>query len=343
LAFGTLKRFIRQDVALDLGTANTLIFLQGEGIVLNRPTVIALDHQENVLSCGEEAKRFLGKNPPDIKVVRPLKNGVIEDFRAVGLFLGTVVEAARRIRPFFSSRIVMCIPSQLTQVEKRTLLEAARGAGFKKIFLLEEVMAAAIGAGLDVSDSSPVMVVDIGGGTTEVAVISEMAYLFCRSRRVAGDEMDQAIVRYMMETYGLKIGFNTAEKVKWQIGSAEGTDDEDITAPMEIAGQDVRRQVPSRVEVSGAEIRKALSSTVDHIVSSVQDCILALDPEVRSTIEKRGILLTGGGSLLRNLATLLSKRTGITVNQPPSPLTTVVEGAGKTLSDFDYYGPAFVN
>ncbi len=343
MALTALKRFLRQDVALDLGTANTLIYLQGEGVVLNKPTVVAFDNEANVLSCGEEAKKFIGKNPPGINVVRPLKNGVIEDFDAVGLFLKTIVEAARRIRPVFSSRIVMCVPSQLTQVEKRTLLEAAQGAGFKRIFLLEEVMAAAIGAGLDISGHRPVMVVDIGGGTTEVAVISEMAYLFCRSRRIAGDEMDQALVRFLLEEYGLRIGPNTAEKVKWEIGSAQGCNDDIVNGMMEIAGQDVKGQVPASVQVSGLEIQRALSSAVEHIIASVQDCITALESQVRSEVEKRGILLTGGGSLLRNLGPLLSQRTGLPVKQPPSPLTTVVEGAGRTLSDFEYFSPAFVN
>ncbi len=343
MALGTLKRLIRQDVALDLGTANTLIFLQGEGIVLDEPTVVAFDHEANVLSHGEEAKRFLGKNPPDIKVVRPLKNGVIDDFEAVGLFLKTVVEAARRIRPVFSSRIVMCVPSQLTQVEKRALLEAGQAAGFRKIYLLEEVMAAAIGAGMDISDSTPLMVVDIGGGTTEVAVISEMAYMFCLSRRVAGDEMDRALARFLLEEHDLRIGLNTAERVKWEAGSAPGFRDAVIESEIEIAGQDIRTQIPALVRVTGLEIQDALSETVGHIVASVQDCMAALPLEVRYQVEKRGVLLTGGGSLLRGLAGLLSERMRVRVEQPSSPLTTVVEGAGRTLSDFDFFSPVFVN
>lgn len=342
MALARLKRFIRQDVALDLGTANTLIFLHSEGIVLNKPTVVAINSEGGVLSFGEEAKEYLGKNPPGIRVIRPLKNGVIDDFDAVGLFLRTVVEAARRRRPLFSSRIVMCIPSQLTQVEKRALLEAARDAGFKKIFLLEEVMAAAIGAGLDVSADQPVMVVDIGGGTTEVAVISEMAYLFCQSRRIAGDEMDKAIVRFMLEEHGLQIGPLTAERVKWEIGSAI-TSDKIIQSSMEVAGRDVRKQCPTSVIVSGLELQKALSRTVEHMTGSVQDCISALPLELRQEIKKRGILLTGGGSLLRGLPSLLSKRTEIRISRSFSPLTTVVEGAGRTLEDFEFYSPVFVN
>ena len=342
MALTRLKRFIRQDVALDLGTANTLIFLHSEGVVLNKPTVVAIDHEGNVLSFGEEAKKYLGKNPPGIRVIRPLKNGVIDDFDAVGLFLQTVVEAARRRRPVFSSRIVMCIPSQLTQVEKRALLDAAGVAGFKKIFLLEEVMAAAVGAGLDVSDARPVMVVDIGGGTTEVAVISEMAYLFCRSRRIAGDEMDKAIIRFMLEEHGLRIGPVTAERVKWEIGSAIASD-KIMQGSLEVAGQDVRKQSPSSVKVSGLDIQKALSRTVEHVTASVQDCICSLPSELKQEIKKRGILLTGGGSLLRGFPSLLSERTGIRISRPSSPLTTVVEGAGRTLEDFEFYSPVFVN
>ncbi len=342
MALGALKRLIRQDVALDLGTANSLIFLQDEGVVLNQPTTVAMDRDGRLLSFGEEAKRILGKNPPDIKVVRPMRDGVINDFEAVGLFMRAIVEAARRIKPVFSSKIVICVPSQLTQVEKRLLLEAARSAGFKKIFLIEEVMAAAIGAGVDVSAKRPCMVADIGGGTTEVAVISEMAYLFCHSRRVAGDEMDQAIMGYMLKEYGLRIGPNTAEKVKWEIGSATGFDGANKLA-IEVAGQDLRRLSPTSVTVGGLEIQKALSDTVDHVISAIQDCLFMLSEELRREIEQTGLLLTGGGSMLRGLSALLTQRTGVQVSQPMSPLTTVVEGAGKTLSDFAFFNPVFVN
>jgi len=342
VALGALKRLIRQDVALDLGTANSLIFLQDEGVVLNQPTTVAMDRDGRLLSFGEEAKRILGKNPPDIKVVRPMRDGVINDFEAVGLFMRAIVEAARRIKPVFSSKIVICVPSQLTQVEKRLLLEAARSAGFKKIFLIEEVMAAAIGAGVDVSAKRPCMVADIGGGTTEVAVISEMAYLFCHSRRVAGDEMDQAIMGYMLKEYGLRIGPNTAEKVKWEIGSATGFDGANKLA-IEVAGQDLRRLSPTSVTVGGLEIQKALSDTVDHVISAIQDCLFMLSEELRREIEQTGLLLTGGGSMLRGLSALLTQRTGVQVSQPMSPLTTVVEGAGKTLSDFAFFNPVFVN
>ncbi len=342
MALGAIRKLIRQDVALDLGTANTLIFLQDEGVVLNKPTAVAFDQEGNLISFGNEAKKILGKNPPGIKVIRPLKNGVIEDFEAVGLFLNAVVEAARRIRPVFSSRIVMCIPSQLTQVEKRTLLEAARAADFKKIYLIEEVMAAAIGSGVDISDSRPIMVVDIGGGTTEVAVISEMAYLFCQSRRIAGDEMDQAIIRFMLAKYGMRIGPITAERIKWEIGSAI-VQEETASMSMDIAGLDLKKMVPASVTITGLDVHRALTTTVEHVIAAVQDCIAVLSPELRQEIERQGILLTGGGSLLGGLASLLSERTGIPVRQTSSPLTTVVEGAGRTLSDFTFYSPVFVN
>ncbi len=342
MALGNLKRFIKQDVALDLGTANTLIFLQGEGIVLNTPSVVALDQDHNVISFGGEARRFLGRNPPGINVVRPLKHGVIEDFDAAALFLQSVVDAARRVKPVFSSRIVLCVPSQLTQVEKRSLLEAARGAGFSRISLLEEVMAAAIGAGVNVAQKEPSMVVDIGGGTTEVAVIAEMAYLFCRSRRIAGDEMDKAIAHFMLERHGLRIGPITSERVKWEIGSTAASY-ETFGSTMEVAGQDVEEKIPSYRIVTGQEIQEALADTVDHVIASVTDCISALPPGLIESIEKSCILLTGGGSLLRGFPDLLEKRTGIKVCQPKSPLTSVVEGAGKTLSNFEFYSPAFAN
>ena len=342
MALAALKQFIRQDVALDLGTANTLLFLDGQGVVLNKPTVIALDLEGNVVSLGEDAKAFLGKTPPRIRVIRPLRNGVIEDFQAAGLFLRTIIESARRKRSVFSSRIVICIPSQLTQVEKRSLLEAARDVEFKKIYLLEEVMAAAIGAGLDVSEKRPVMVVDIGGGTTEVAVIAEMAYLFCRSRKIAGDEMDRAIMKFILEEFGLKIGPNTAEKIKWQIGSAPGSDYV-LNDSIEIAGQDVAKQIPASLRLTGSQVQKALAPVVRHVLEAVQDCVRSLSPELEREVRAQGILLTGGGSLLRGLPSLMSDTLKMKIRHSDSPLTTVVEGAGRTLSDFGFYGPVFVN
>ncbi len=337
-----LKNIIKQDLAIDLGTANTLIYRQNEGIVLNEPTVIAYSDNAEVIKAGRAAKEYLGRTPRGIKVLRPMKHGIIEDFDAVTQLIKVFLDCAQERKRIFSPRVVICIPSNITQVEKRAILEAARGVGPKKVFLLEETMAAAIGAGLPVQGEEPQMVLDIGGGTTEAAVIAEWAYICCETLRLAGDEMDEAIIQWLAENRGLEIGVNTAEKVKWEIGSAW---DEGIGPDLEcsVAGKDSLNGMPLTVVVTSRELRPALKGPLDAISKMIKDLLNSLPSETRASIEARGITATGGGSLIRGITQFLASRTGIPFHLAIDPLTTVVQGAGRTIDAFKDYQKVFIN
>ncbi len=342
MALSLIKNLIKQDVAIDLGTANSLIYLQREGIVLNEPTVIAGNSLGEPVAVGRKAKAYLGKTPPGMIVKRPMKAGAVDDVDAVSIYLRQIVEMARSRSPVFSSKVVICVPSKLTQVEKRAVLDAAEDAGFKKVYLLEEAMAAAIGAGVDVSKKRPSMVVDMGGGTTEVAVISQMAYLVSESRRIGGNDFDEALCSFMLKKYGLRIGPNTAERLKWEMGAATEEEAQALSS-CRVGGQDVARQIPAVVDVTPDEILGCLSPLLKEIGLVIQDVFHDLEDHVKREVESNGIYLTGGSSLLRGLDSYLHTMVGVRVNRVENPLETVVLGAGKVLSAFKAYFAVFSN
>ncbi len=326
------------DMALDLGTANTLVLVRGKGIMIREPTVIAQHKKtKQVLAIGEEAKKMIGKTPASIVVQRPLKGGVINDLEAAEAILkhfihkvhGSRESAIPKIpRP----RIVIGIPSDVTEVERRAVQEAALGAGAREVFLIEEPMAAAIGAKLPIEEASGTMIVDIGGGTTEMAIISLGGIVVNRSIRIAGDEMDQDIIGYARARYNLLVGEKTAEQIKVEAGSAFPVGDE---ARVPLRGRDLATGLPTTIMMSSGELREALSNTMRTIIEVIKDTIEETPPELISDIIERGIHLTGGGSLLTGLPDLVSKETKIPAVLTPDPLTTVVRGAGKVLEEPD--------
>jgi len=327
-------RWFSKDLAIDLGTANTLIHVKGEGIVCNEPSVVALRKDardgRRILAVGAEAKKMLGRTPGSIVVIRPLKDGVIADFEIAESMLRYFIQKTHNRRYLVRPRIVICAPSGVTAVEKRALREAAEAAGAREVYLIEEPMAAAIGAGLPITEPSGNMIVDIGGGTTEVAVISLAGVVFSRSVRMGGDKMDEAITEYIKCKYNVLIGERTAELIKITLGSAyPGIE----IQTMEIKGRDLVAGVPKIVEISDEEIREALMEPVRQIVESVRIALERTPPELASDIVGKGIVLAGGGALLRNLDVLLREETGLPVTLANDPLTAVVMGAGKALDE----------
>ena len=329
---GLLSRFSR-DMGIDLGTANTLVYVRHEGIVLREPSVVAkrADGGE-VLAVGDEAKKMIGRTPGDIVATRPLRDGVIADFDTTAAMLGYLIRSATRGRTLQRPRVVVGIPSGVTEVEKRAVIDATLQAGAREAYLIEEPMAAAIGAGLPVSDPVGSMVVDIGGGTTEVAVISLGGIVTACSHRIAGDEMDEAIVSYGRKAYNLLIGERTAEDVKIAVGSAYPRPEEPT---IEVRGRDLVSGLPRAVRMTGAEVRGAMAEPITGIVDAVKRTLERTPPELSADIVDRGIVLTGGGSMLPGLAQLIATETGMPVTQAEDPLTTVVLGAGKALDEID--------
>jgi len=326
---------LSNDLAIDLGTANTLIYVRGQGIVCNESSVVAVQRDvrggRRVLAVGLEAKRMLGRTPGNIVAIRPLKDGVIADFEIteamLKYFIGKVHNHRKHlVRP----RVVICVPNGITEVEKRAVKESAELAGAREVYLMEEPMAAAIGSGLPITEPVGNMIVDIGGGTTEVAVISLAGVVFSRSIRVGGDKMDEAIIQYIKRKYNLLIGERTAELIKITIGSAYPGDE---IQTMEIKGRDLVAGVPKTVQLTDEEIRDSLLESVNQIVEAVRIALERTPPELASDIVDKGIVLAGGGALLRNLDVLLREETGLPVVVADDPLTAVVMGAGKALDE----------
>lgn len=320
-----------KDIGIDLGTANTLVFMRGKGIVMREPSVVAVDvRTDEVLAVGKQAKEMLGRTPGSITAVRPLKEGVIADFDVTAAMLKYFIHKAMKAGSLYRPRVVICIPSGVTEVERRAVEDAARQAGSNNVDLIEEPMAAAIGAGLPVGEPTGSMVVDIGGGTSEVAVISLGDIVTAVSVRMAGDKFDEAIVTYVKKKYNLLIGERTAEEIKVKIGSAFPTEDM-LNAFVEIKGRNLVDGLPKNVTIHSDEVREALTDSVMTVVDAVKDTLEKTPPELAADIIDRGIMLTGGGALLRGLDKLVSQETGIPVNVAERPLDCVVEGTGKSL------------
>ncbi len=321
------------DLGIDLGTANTLVFSPGRGVIIQEPSVVALDGQKKlVLAVGDEAKRMIGRTPGNVVAVRPLRDGVIADFDITETMLKYFIRKALPNRFFFKPRIIVGVPSGITGVEKRAVLDAVYHAGAREAYLIEEPMAAAIGANLPVSEPSGSMIVDIGGGTTEVAVISLGGIVVCKSIRVAGDEMDEAIITHCRETYRLLIGERTAEDIKMTLGSAFDTKEE---TTMDIRGRDLVSGLPKTLTITSSEIREALRDTVKIIVDAIRSTLEKTPPELSSDIMDFGITLAGGGALLKGLDRHIHAETNISVTIAPDALKCVALGTGKALEEID--------
>ena len=324
-----------KDMGIDLGTANTLVFVKGKGIVLREPSVVAMNNvTKKTLAVGSEAKLMIGRTPGNIVAIRPLKDGVIADFDTAQTMMKNLIEKVTTKNAFKSPRIIVCYPSGVTEVEKRAIEEATKLAGARDVVLMEEPMAAAIGAGLPVSEPTGSMIVDIGGGTTEVAIISLGGIVTSKSLRVAGDELAQSIISYIRKEFSLMIGERTAEQVKMEIGSAYKLEGEEEML-MEIKGRDMITGLPKIVEISESQVREALKEPVYAIIESIKTTLEKTPPELAADIMEKGIMLAGGGAYLRGLDVLINKETNMPVHIAESPLDCVVLGAGKALEDFD--------
>lgn len=325
--------FLGRDMAVDLGTANTLVYVRGRGVVLNEPSVVAINTSTGkIVAVGIEAKRMIGRTPGNIVAVRPLKDGVIADFDTTERMLRYFIQKMHRRRHFAKPRIVICVPSGITGVEQRAVKEAGYQAGARKVYIIEEPMAAAIGAGLPVHEPTGNMVVDIGGGTTEVAIISLGGIVTSQSIRIGGDELDQAIVAHVKKEYSVMLGERTAEEIKMQVGSAFPMADEPHA---EIRGRDLVSGLPKTIVISAEEVRKAIEEPVNAVVDAVKITLDKCPPELSGDVMDRGIALTGGGALLRTLDERLRHETGMPIHLVDGPLDSVALGAGKCVEDFE--------
>jgi len=324
------------DLAIDLGTANTLVYVKGKGIVLSEPSVVAV-HMDSkgvkkVLAVGSEAKKMVGRTPGNIKAIRPMRDGVIADFDITEAMLRHFILSVHNRRTLVRPRIIVSVPSGITQVEKRAVRETVESAGAREIYLIEEPMAAAIGAGLPITEPTSSMIVDIGGGTTEVAVISLSGVVYAKSLRVAGDKIDEEIVQYMKRKYSLLVGERTGEIIKTTIGCAYP---EKEIRTLEVKGRDLISGIPKIIEINSEEVREAIAEPISLIVDTVKDALENAPPELAGDIVDRGIVLTGGGALLRNLDVLIRDETGLPVMIADDPLSTVARGAGMALDQLD--------
>ena len=323
------------DIGIDLGTANTLVYMKGRGIIINAPSIVALDKSNRKpLAFGLEAKEMMGRENPNIETIRPLRDGVIADFEVTEELLRYFIKKAQRNHPFVRPRIVIGVPSGVTEVEKRAVRESAERAGAREVYLIAEPMAAAIGINLPVGDAVGSIVIDIGGGTTEIAVIALSGIVTSRSLRVGGDDMDEAVVNHMKRKYSLLVGSRTAEQTKCTIGSA-GPLDEEVQFP--VKGLDLVASIPKTIIVDSTDIREALNDSVNLIIEGVRQSLEQTPPELAADILDRGIILSGGGSLLRGLDRRLMEETSLPVIAAEEPLTCVVRGTGKVLEDIVFY------
>lgn len=329
---GLFSGFVK-DMGIDLGTANTLVYIKGRGIVAREPSVVAIQtNTKQVLAVGEEAKKMIGRTPGNIVAIRPLKDGVIADFDVTKNMLKYFIKKATKRRTFFQPRVVVCVPSGVTEVEKRAVEEAAIHAGARDAYLIEEPMAAAIGAGLPVQEATGSMIVDIGGGTTEVAIISLGGIVTSKSIRVGGDELDESIVNFIKKEYSLMIGERTAEEVKITIGSADGNSE---ISSMEIRGRDMITGLPKTINVSSKEIYEAMKEPIHNILEAIKSTLEKTPPELASDVMEQGIMLTGGGALLEGLDRLIIEETGMPVHIAEEPLDCVAKGTGKALDSIE--------
>lgn len=325
--------FFSGDVGIDLGTANTLVYVKGQGVVLCEPSVVAIDRATHqVLAVGEEAKRMLGRTPGNIVAIRPMKDGVIADFDITEAMLRYFIRKVHRKSRLVSPRVVIAVPSGITEVEKRAVKDSAERAGARSpVYLVEEPIAAAVGVGLPIHEPSGNMIIDIGGGTTEIAVISLSGIVFSKSIRIAGDELDEAVIGHLKKTYNLMIGERTAEEIKIKIGSAYPMEEE---TNMEVRGRDILAGLPKTITVTSEEIREALSEPLAAILEAIRIALERTPPELCSDLIERGLILAGGGALLRGLDKLISEETGLPVHIADDPLTAIALGTGRYLSDF---------
>jgi len=331
------------DLAIDLGTANTLVFIKGKGIVCNEPSVVAIRRDtKKLIAVGSEAKKMLGKTPYDIVAIKPLKDGVIADFDATEEMLKYFISKVHNRRSFVSPRIIIGVPSGITQVEQRAVKDAAQSAGAREVYLVREPMAAAIGVGLPVGEPSGNMIVDVGGGTTDIAVISLDGVVYSKAVRVGGDKMDEAIIAYTKRKYNLMIGDRTAEQIKIEIGSAFNTGSNDQRV-MEIKGRDLISGIPKTITINEAEVREAISEPVNIILDTIKVILENTPPELAADIVDKGIVLAGGGALLRGLDLLIREETGLPVIVAEDPLTAIVRGVGKMLDELDLLKRVAIN
>jgi rod shape-determining protein MreB len=345
--FGFLRSYFSNDLAIDLGTANTLIYVRGKGIVLDEPSVVAIredggpQSKKSIQAVGKEAKMMLGKTPGNIVAIRPMKDGVIANFTVTEQMLKYFIKKVHDNKLFSPSpRIIICVPCGSTQVERRAIREAAVGAGAGQVYLIEEPMAAAIGADMPVAEATGSMVVDIGGGTTEVGVISLGGMVYSGSVRVGGDKFDEAIINYIRRNYGMLVGEMTAEMIKKEIGSAfPGSE----VREMEVKGRNLAEGIPRSFTISSNEILEALTEPLNQIVSAVKTALEQTPPELGADIAEKGMVITGGGALLRDLDRLLMEETGLPVIVAEDPLTCVVRGSGRALEKMERFGPIFTN
>jgi rod shape-determining protein MreB len=331
--FRSLFHLFSSDLAIDLGTANSLVFAKGKGIVVNEPSIVAINKVTGEIEAvGKEAKEMLGRTPGNIVAIRPLKDGVIADFKVTEKMLNYFIQKAHGRKLLVHPRIVIGVPSEITQVEKRAVIDSAFRAKASEVYLVEQAMVAAIGAGLPITEPSGNMVVDIGGGTTDIAVISLSGIVYSRSVRLAGNEMDDAITQYIKRKYNLLIGERTAEQIKIEVGSAYPLDE---PLSMEIKGRNLIEGIPKTLVITDDEIREALSECVGTIVNAVRVALERTPPELSADIVDKGIVITGGGSMLRNLDKRIREETSLPVTLADNPLSSVVLGTGKMLSDFN--------
>ena len=330
--FDFFLNVIGRDMGIDLGTVNTLVYVKGKGIILNEPSIVAIDKdRDKIIAVGKEAKRMVGRTPGNIVAIRPLKDGVIADFETTEKMLRYFIQKVHRNVAFARPRIVICVPSGITPVERKAVVEATEQAGARAAYIIEEPLAAAIGVGLPINEPTGSMIIDIGGGTSEVAITSMGGIVVSRSLRIGGDEIDEAIIYYLKKENNLLLGESTAEKVKMEIGSAFPLENEER---MEINGRDLVTGLPKTIIITSQQIRKALEKTINDIVNSVIEVLDSTPPELSSDIIKRGIVLTGGGSLIKGLTERISRETHCPAYLADEPLACVAIGAGRCVEDF---------